>query len=135
MPKIKLHAAIDKIEKATDFINSILESADCPTKAQMQLDIALDELMSNVARYAYGNKQGDITISLRILENPRRAILTLMDKGIPYNPLKKEDPDIMLSAEDREIGGLGIFIVKNSMDDMAYAYKNGKNIVSIIKKF
>ena len=133
MPKITLPATLENIETATDFINAILENADCSMKAQMQLDIALDELMSNVARYAYAPETGSITVSMEILEEPRRAVLTLTDEGVPYDPVKKEDPDISLSAEERSIGGLGIFIVKKSMDEMTYEYNDGKNIVTIIK--
>ena len=134
MPKITLPAVIKNIERATDFINGILENADCSMRSQMQLDIALDELMSNVARYAYGPKEGNITVSLDILENPRRAVLTLSDEGMPYDPLKKEDPDVTLSVEERKIGGLGIYIVKKSMDEMTYSYEDGKNIITIVKK-
>ncbi|MBQ6163226.1 MAG: ATP-binding protein [Clostridia bacterium] len=133
MPKITLPAEIDNIETATDFINGILDEADCSMKAQVQLDIALDEMMSNVARYAYTSNVGDVTVSIEILDDPRRAVLTLTDEGIPYDPLQKEDPDITLSAEERKIGGLGIYIVKKSMDDMSYAFEDGKNIVTIIK--
>ena len=133
MPKITLPAALENIEAATDFINEILEGAGCPMKAQMQLDVALDELMSNVAMYAYAPGTGDVTVSIKILDDPRRAVLTITDKGMPYDPLQKEDPDVTLSADEREIGGLGIFIVKKSMDDMTYDYKNGKNVVTIVK--
>ena len=133
MPKITLPAALENIEAATDFINEILEGAGCPMKAQMQLDVALDELMSNVAMYAYAPETGDVTVSIKILDDPRRAVLTITDKGMPYDPLQKEDPDVTLSADEREIGGLGIFIVKKSMDDMTYDYKNGKNVVTIVK--
>ncbi len=133
MPKITLPAAIESIEAATDFINYILEGAGCPMKAQVQLDVALDELMSNVAMYAYAPETGDVTVSIKILDDPRRAVITITDKGVPYDPLKKEDPDVTLSADEREIGGLGIFIVKKSMDDMTYAYKNGKNVVTVVK--
>ncbi len=133
MPKITLPAAIENIEHALDFVNDILDSVDCPMKARTQLNIALDELMSNVALYAYASGKGDVTVSLDILDDPKRAVLTLTDEGVPYDPLQKEDPDVTLSAEERGIGGLGIFIVKRSMDKMTYAYQNGKNIVSIVK--
>ena len=134
MPKITLPAVIENIEKATDFINGILENAGCSMRAQIQMAVALDELMSNVARYAYKSGNGDVSVSLEILEDPRRAVLTITDEGVPYNPLEKEDPDVSLSAEERSIGGLGIFIVKRSMDEMTYDYKDGKNIVTIVKK-
>ena len=133
MPKITLPATFENIETATEFINAILEGADCSMKAQMQLDIALDELISNVVRYAYTPETGNITVSIEILEEPRRAVLTLTDEGIPYDPMQKEDPDITLPAEERSIGGLGIYIVKKSMDEMTYKYNDGKNIVTIIK--
>ena len=133
MAKITLPAVIESIETATDFVNGVLEDVGCSMRAQMQLAIALDELMSNVAHYAYKSGQGDVTVSIEILKDPKRAVLTLTEEGAPYNPLEKEDPDVTLSAEKRKIGGLGIFIVKRSMDDMTYEYKDGKNIVTVVK--
>lgn len=133
MPRITLPATLDQIERATDFLNGILERVGCPLRTQTQLDIALDELMSNVARYAYAPGNGEITISVRVLNDPRRVVLTLTDGGVPYDPLQKADPDVTLGAEERQIGGLGIFIVKKTMDKMTYAYKNKKNIVKITK--
>lgn len=134
MPKITLPAVIESIETATDFVNGILEDAGCSVRAQIQLDVALDELLSNVARYAYDGGEGDFTVSVEILEDPKRAVLTITDEGIPYDPLQKEDPDVTLATDERDIGGLGIFIVKKSMDDITYAYEGGKNILSIFKK-
>ena len=133
MPKLTLPATLESIEIATDFLNGILENAGCSLRDQTKLDIALDELMSNVARYAYAPGTGDITLSAEILEEPKRIVLTLTDSGVPYDPLKKDDPDVSLSADERGIGGLGIFIVKQSMDDMTYAYLDGQNVVTIIK--
>ncbi len=134
MASITLPATIKSIEFATDFLVGMLERAACPMRAQTQLCIALDELMSNVARYAYVRSKGDITLSVEILDDPRRVVVTLTDSGIPYDPLQKEDPDVSLSADERGIGGLGIFIVKRSMDELSYEYKDGKNVVTIVKK-
>ena len=133
MAFIKLPAKLENIEIATDFVNDILENAGCSMRAQMQIVVALDELMSNVARYAYGPGKGDVEVSLDILKDPKRAVMTITDQGVPYDPLKKEDPDITLPAEERQIGGLGIYIVKRTMDEMTYEYKDGKNIVTIVK--
>ncbi len=133
MLTLTLPAAIESIETATDSLNEILEEAGCSLHNQMILDVALDELMSNVARYAYAPGTGNITLTAEILEDPKRIVLTLADSGVPYDPLKKEDPDTSLSAEERKIGGLGIFIVKQSMDDMTYAYIDNQNIVTITK--
>lgn len=135
MAQMTFPATLDNIDAATDFMNGILESAGCPMRTQMKLAIALDELMSNVARYAYAPGTGDVTICVEVPEAPRRAVVTLTDSGVPYDPLQKEDPDVTLSAEERGIGGLGIFIVKQSMDEMTYAYEDGRNVVTIVKRF
>ena len=133
MPQITIPAALDRIEEATDFMNGILEQADCPMRTQLQLDVALDELMSNVARYAYAPGTGDVALSVEILPCPKRAVITITDSGVPYDPLKKADPDVTLSADERAIGGLGIFIVKKTMDDMTYEYRDGKNVLTVVK--
>ncbi|MBQ6067544.1 MAG: ATP-binding protein [Clostridia bacterium] len=135
MPWITLPAVLESIEIATDFMDDILNNAGCPSRARIQLDIALDELMSNVARYAYAPETGEVTVSVSIRKDPRRAVITLTDSGVPYDPLQTKDPDVTLTAEERPIGGLGIFIVKQSMDDVIYDYRNGQNIVTIVKHF
>ena len=128
-------ATIENIETVTDFVNEQLEAAGCSVKEQMQIDIAIDEIFSNIVHYAYGEKGGDVTVRIELPGNPKEAVLTFVDSGIPYNPLEQSDPDISLSAEERKIGGLGIFMVKKTMDDMTYEYKDGKNILKITKKF
>lgn len=133
MAQMTFPATLENIEAATDFMNGILESADCPMRTQMKLAVALDELMSNVARYAYAPGTGDVTVSVEVLEEPKRAVITLTDSGVPYDPLQKEDPDVTLSAEERGIGGLGIYIVKQSMDGMTYEYRDGQNVLTIVK--
>ena len=133
MAQMTFPATLENIEAATDFMNGILESAGCPMRTQMKLAVALDELMSNVARYAYAPGTGDVTVSVEVLEEPKRAVITLTDSGVPYDPLQKEDPDVTLSAEERGIGGLGIFIVKQSMDSMTYEYRDGQNVLTIVK--
>ena len=99
----------------------------------MQLDIAIDEIFGNIVNYAYTPEVGKVTVRLAVDEKTLTASLTLIDSGVPYNPLEKDDPDTTLSAEDRKIGGLGIFLVKKSMDDMRYEYKDGKNILTLVK--
>lgn len=133
--RITLPATVENIETVTDFINVELELADCPMKAQMQIDIAIDELFSNIANYAYGGKTGEATVSVEITEEPVSAIITFEDFGMPYDPLAAEDPDTTLSAEERPTGGLGVFMVKKSMDEVFYEYRDGKNILKIKKKF
>ena len=134
MKELTIVASVDNIETVTDFINEQLEALDCPMKAQMQIDIAIDELFGNIANYAYNPEIGQATVRVEVVEEPLAVVITFIDNGVPYDPLKKEDPDITLSAEEREIGGLGIYMVKKSMDEISYEYKDGQNILSIKKK-
>ena len=133
MKEFTVQAVISNVEKVTNLVNEELELNECPIKAQMQIDIAIDELFSNIAYYAYGDQTGDATIRIVIENDPKRVLLSFIDNGIPYNPLEKTDPNTGLTAEEREVGGLGIFIVKKSMDDMLYEYKDNQNILTIVK--
>lgn len=133
MNEMTIEATLENIAAVTAFVNEHLEQINCPMKAQMQIDIAIDELFGNIAHYAYNPETGPATVRVEVQENPMSVVLTFMDRGIPYNPLKKEDPDVTLTAEEREIGGLGIYIVKKSMDEITYEYKNGQNILKIKK--
>lgn len=133
MKELTVDATIENIEQVTLFVDEQLELLDCPMKAQMQIDIAIDELFSNIAHYAYNPEVGSATVRVEVQQDPLAVIVTFIDNGVPYDPLKKENPDITLSAEDREIGGLGIYMVKKSMDEITYEYKDGQNILSIKK--
>ena len=135
MKELTIAATVENIGTVTDFVNEHLESYDCPMKAQMQIDIAIDELFGNIAHYAYNPETGDATVRVEVVEDPLSVIITFIDNGMPYDPLAKSDPDITLSAEEREIGGLGIYMVKKTMDDITYEYKDGQNILKIKKHF
>ena len=133
MKELTVVATVENIETVTDFVNEQLEALDCPMKAQMQIDIAIDELFGNIAHYAYNPEVGSATVRVEVIEDPLAVTITFIDNGVPYDPLAKADPDTTLSAEERDIGGLGIYMVKKSMDDIAYEYKNGQNILKIKK--
>ncbi len=135
MKELTIAATVENIGTVTDFVNEHLESYDCPMKAQMQIDIAIDELFGNIAHYAYNPETGDATVRVEVVEDPLSVIITFIDNGMPYDPLAQSDPDITLSAEEREIGGLGIYMVKKTMDDITYEYKDGQNILKIKKHF
>lgn len=135
MKELTLAAKIENVEAVTDFVNEQLETLDCPMKAQMQIDIAIDELFGNIANYAYNPNVGSATVRVEVTESPLAVVITFIDRGVPYDPLAKDDPDITLSAEERQIGGLGIFMVKKSMDEITYDYKDGQNILTIKKQF
>ena len=133
MKELTLPATIENIEKVTDFVNDLLVEIECPMKAQMQIDIAIDELFGNIAHYAYNPETGPATVRVEVTEEPISVVITFIDHGVPYDPLKKDDPDITLSAEERAIGGLGVFMVKKTMDEISYEYRDGKNILRIKK--
>ena len=129
MKELTIDATLDNISVVTAFVDEQLEQLDCPPKTKMQMDIAIDELFGNIANYAYNPNIGTATVRVEVTDNPLAVVITFIDNGVPYDPLAKADPDITLSAEEREIGGLGIYMVKKSMDDVFYEYKDGKNIL------
>lgn len=133
MKELTIDAVIENVATVTAFVDEQLEQLDCPMKAQMQVDIAIDELFGNIAHYAYNPETGPATVRVEVTENPLAVVITFIDNGIPYDPLAQSDPDVTLSAEEREIGGLGIYMVKKSMDDISYEYKDGQNILKIKK--
>ena len=133
MSEITLEATVDNIPVVTEFIESHLEEMGCPMRALMQINVAIDELFGNIAHYAYAPGTGEATVRLE-LEEPRTVAITFLDRGVPYDPLSKADPDVTLTAEERDIGGLGIFLVKKTMDDIRYEYKDGQNMLTIRKK-
>ena len=134
MAELTLKASLEKLDEVLAFVEENLEKNDCPMKVLMQVQIAVEEIFVNIAHYAYGSEQGTATIRAEVGGDPLQVIITFIDQGVPYDPLQKEDPDVTLSAEDRQIGGLGIFMVKKSMDDVKYEYADGKNILTISKK-
>ena len=130
---MNIEATIENIPSVTAWVDEQLEALDCPMKAQMQIDIAIDELFSNIARYAYNPETGPATVRIEVVEEPLAVVITFIDKGVPYDPLKKEDPNTKLPIEEREEGGLGIYMVKKTMDDITYEYVDGQNILKIKK--
>ena len=135
MKQLKVKADTAELDNVLSFADTILEELGCSVKAQMQIDIAIEEIFVNIAHYAYPEAEGEAVISVEPGEGSSSVTITFEDEGIQYDPLKNEDPDITLSAEDRPIGGLGIFMVKKSMDEVSYEDKDGKNRLTIKKSF
>ena len=117
--------------EAVAFVDELLEKFSCPAKAQMHIDVAMDEMFVNIARYAYPSGGGMVRIRAEVCAE--YAEITLIDSGIPYNPLEKPDPDVTLSAKERQVGGLGIFLTRKLMDDISYEFRDGNNILKIKK--
>ena len=134
MAELNIEARTENLEKVQAFIGEILEEYNCSLKIRTQMDIAVEELFVNIAHYAYNSGVGAATVRVEVQEEPLQVSVTFIDNGIPYDPLARADPDVTLSAEERKIGGLGIYMVKKSMDMVDYEYKDGKNILTIQKK-
>ena len=127
-------AKTEFLDDVLGFVDQALDSFECPMKIQTAICVAIEEVFVNVAHYAYPESSGDMTLHIDFDEVSRTITFRMTDKGVPFDPLKKPDPDITLSAEEREIGGLGIFIAKKTMDSLCYTYENGENILTMIKK-
>ena len=134
MTNRKFKAKTEALSDVLGFVDLMLEKYECPMKLQTAICVAIEEVFVNVARYAYKNGEGEVILEIGFHKESREMTFVLRDKGVPFDPLKKPDPDITLSADDREIGGLGIFITKKTMDLVEYAYENGENILTMMKK-
>ena len=133
MEELMLEAKDENLGIVQDFIEKEVGPYAYPPEKMIVLQIAVEEIFVNISHYAYNPDTGPATIRVEVLEDPLAVELTFFDNGIPYDPLAKADPDITLDADERAIGGLGIYMVKQSMDDVTYEYKDGQNILTIRK--
>ena len=131
--ELEIEAAEENLGLVQEFVDEHLEAAECSMKSQMQISVAVEEIFVNIARYAYAPDKGNATVRVEVSEAPVAVTITFVDHGQPYDPLAKEDPDVTLPADERRIGGLGIFITKKTMDDVVYEYKDGQNILKLKK--
>ena len=134
MKEITVAATLDNRARVQESIEAELEGCGCPMRAMMQIAVAVEEIYVNIAHYAYHPSVGEATVRCAVGGEPLQVTIQFLDSGKPFDPLKKPDADITLSAEEREIGGLGILMVKKSMDDVQYQYKGGCNILTLKKQ-
>lgn len=134
MNKLVVPASVDKLDEVMAFVINSLKGLEYSDKTLMEIEIAVEEVFVNIAKYAYPPEEGQVTVETEISGEPKILIARFTDSGTKYDPLEKEDPDTGLSVEDTPIGGLGIFITKESMDDVIYEYKDNKNILTIRKE-
>ena len=132
MKEIVLDAMMRNIDLLTDWVNSELDVYDCSSRARAQIAVAIDEIFSNIVRYAYPGTTGRVTVRYDYTDG--LVSISFIDAGTCYNPLEKQDPDVSLPAAERKIGGLGIFLVKKTMDSMEYQRLDGHNFLTIRKK-
>jgi len=134
MKELVIDAKRENLPAVLAFVDEQLEAVECPMLTQTSIDVAVEEVFINIASYAYDTEIGTATVQVTVLQDPLSVEITFIDNGTQYDPLAKEDPDITLPKQKRKKGGLGIFMVKKTMDDVVYEYKYGKNILTIKKK-
>lgn len=129
---VTLPARLENLEKAQDFVDGFLQRHRCQRKVMGQIQLAVEEIFVNIAQYAYQPDSGEVTIGIG--REASRAVIVFEDKGIPYNPLERPEPDLQIPAAKREAGGLGIYMVKKNMDEVFYEYRDKKNILTLKKE-
>lgn len=133
MDTITLPAKIENLPTVLNFIHNQLNGLDILENILFELELAIEEVYVNIARYAYGEGEGEVTITSCIGGNPLQIIIEFRDSGIPFDPLKNEDPDFSLKTEEKEIGGLGIHLIKKNVDYIGYEFHNGENVLTLKK--
>ncbi len=134
MDNLIVTAEVKNLDAVTDFVLQRPEIAACPKNTQLQLRLAVEEVFVNIASYAYDPSIGPAEVRCEVLDDPLRVVIQFLDHGKPFDPLAKEDADTSEEALMDRIGGLGILLVKETMDEVSYSYEEGKNILTILKK-
>lgn len=125
-------ADIQELNNVIGFTEGVLEEINCPMKLTMTLLVSIEEIFVNVAHYAYAD-EGDVILEIDYDAESRKLVFRFIDEGVPFDPLAKPDPDLTLSADEREIGGLGIYMMKQTMDEVEYVYQDNQNILTMTK--
>lgn len=133
MKRIKTLALLENLDQVQEFVEAELEKAGCPEKTRIQVAMAVEEIYVNITDYAYVPDTGDVEVCCALNEDPLQIIIEFRDGGQPFDPLELPEADICSSAEERKIGGLGIFMTKQLMDQVDYRYDHGKNILTLKK--
>ncbi len=131
---INVPSKVDNLYEVQDFVDSCLSGSSPSPTTLLQLQLVVEEIFINIANYAYRPPgSGDVSISCAVEEDMMKVTLTFVDYGPEFDPLKKPDPDIGAPLDDRDVGGLGIYLVKNHVDGIHYRRDNGKNILTVEK--
>ena len=136
MPVKIFEAADENLEAVNDFIHEQIKPFSCHSQTLFQIDLAVEEIFVNISHYAYSPDKGTVQIDCSVektADAPAKLTVSFTDRGKAFNPLAKPDPDITLSVEEREIGGLGIFLTKKYMDSVLYERKDNQNILTFTK--
>lgn len=132
--ELELEATDENLSAVQSFVEQLLTDAGCPLKTQMEISVAVEEIFINIAHYAYAPEKGTARVCVELCGDSGTVTITFADHGAPYDPLARPDPNVTLPAEERGIGGLGVYLTKQLMDEVAYTYANGQNILTMKKK-
>ena len=133
MEKIEILAVMENLNQVFAFIHKGIEDQTMSEKARLRLDVAVEEIFTNIVNHAYDPETGPARIRMELLDDPLRVQIIFSDKGKPYNPLNNEEVDVQKKMENREVGGLGIYLLKKYTDGIRYSYEDGQNVVTIEK--
>lgn len=134
MNSMTIAAKTESLDMVNDFVEEKLAAYDCPMRTMLQIRLAIEEIFVNIASYAYAPAEGEAEVRCEVMEDPLRVVIQFLDGGKPFDPLAQEDADTSEEALMSREGGLGILLVKTTMDDVQYSYEDGKNILTIMKK-
>ena len=126
-------AVLNQLGEVEGLVNGVMDELGCPANARKKVNLAVEEIFVNIAGYAYGSDGG--TVSVEVAGSRTEIAVTFRDSGVPYDPLQKPDSDVTLSADQRQVGGLGIYLVKKNMDTVSYSYIDGQNVLTLTKYF
>lgn len=133
MKTLTISAVTENLDAVQSFIDEALAAVPCSAQTRIQLQIAVEELFVNIASYAYNPEVGEAVIGCNVDSTPPCITIQFRDRGVPFDPLARKDADITLSADERGIGGLGIYMVKDYMDEVVYTYEDGQNVLTLRK--
>ncbi len=133
MQELTLPALVENLPRVLEFVDGNLEGLGLSPADRMQMDVAVEEIFVNIASYAYNPEEGPATVRFETTKSPATVIIRFMDRGVPYDPLAKPDPDLDQPLQKRRRGGLGIYMVKQYMDGIEYEYRDGQNILTLKK--
>jgi anti-sigma regulatory factor (Ser/Thr protein kinase) len=133
--ELTVEAVDDNLTRVIEFVDQQIEKYHCSEVVQMTIEVAVEELFLNIAHYAYDPDTGPATVQVTTEKNPLSVIITFIDEGVPYDPLARDELDVEEAVRNLQVGGFGIFMIKKSMDDVHYEYRDGKNILTIRRNF
>lgn len=138
MQSAKIPASMEHLSRVMSLTGRFLKEAGCGEDDRRHIEISVEEIFTNIASYAYKNKEGTVWMEWGVRETgkeQKEVMIRFQDEGAPYDPFARKDPDLTLPIEERPVGGLGVYMVKQFMDDASYCYENGRNVTVIQKRF